>query len=115
MKIRNILLVLALAISVPAMADITTLINAVETTATNINVPTSTNGNLLFKPCAEACEEKYVSVRLTNETRFAVGGKRVNFSDFRKEFYNRRRGGDTYALVSYDTAKNTVTSLNIGN
>ena len=85
-----------------------------ETSAANVNVPTSTNGQLTFKPCAEECDEEFISVRLTPETQFVVRGQQVNFADFRQEFYKLRRGRINYALVSYDTEKRTVTSVYLG-
>ncbi len=114
MDYRRIVSILALALCVSATADIVTVIDAVETSAANVNVPTSTNGQLSFKPCAEACDEKFISVRLTPATRFVVRGQQLNFADFRREFYKLRRGDDDYALVSYDTEKRLVTSVHLG-
>ncbi len=114
MDYRRIVSILALALCMSATADIVTVIDAVETSAANLNVPTSTNGQLTFKPCAEACDEEFISVRLTPETRFVVHGQHVNFADFRREFYKLRRGDDDYALVSYDTEKRLVTSVHFG-
>jgi len=115
MNYRRIVSILALALCMSATADIVTVIDAVETSAANVNVPTSTNGQLTFKPCAEACDEKFISVRLTPETQFIIRGRHVNFADFRREFYKLRRRYDDYALVSYDTEKRIVTSLRLGN
>ncbi len=114
MDYRRIVSILALALCVSATADIVTVIDAVETSAANMNVPTSTNSQLTFKPCAEACDEDFISVRLTPETQFVVRGQHVNFADFRREFYKLRRGGHDYALVSYDTDKRIVTSVHLG-
>ncbi len=114
MDIRGILSVLVLALCGSATADIFTVVDAVETSTANVNMPTSTNGQLTFKPCAEACDEEFISVRLTPETQFVVRGQQVNFADFRREFYKLRRNSLDYALVSYDTEKRTVTSVRLG-
>lgn len=114
MDIRGILSVLVLALCGSATADIVTVVDVVETSMANVNVPTSTNGRLTFKPCADACDEEFISVRLTPETRFVIHGQQVNFVEFRQEFYRLRRGKDDYALVSYDTEKGIVTSVNVG-
>ena len=114
MNFRKIVSILALLICVSAAADIVTVVDAVETSAANVNFPTSTNGQLTFKPCAEACDEEFISVRLTPLTRFFVHGQAMNFVDFRREFYKLRRGDDDYALVSYDTEERTVTSVHLG-
>ena len=115
MDYRRIVSILALALCVSATADIITVIDAVETSAANVNVPTSTNGQLSFKPCAEACDEEFISVRLTPGTQFIVRGQHLNFADFRKEFYKLRGGSLHYTLVSYDTDKRTVMSVHLGN
>ena len=114
MDIRGILSVLVLALCGSATADIFTVVDAVETSAANVNVPTSLNGRLTFKPCAEACDEEFISVRLTPATQFVVRGQPMNFADFRREFYKLRRGSLHYTLVSYDTDKRTVTSVRLG-
>ena len=114
MDIRGILSILVLALCGSATADIFTVVDVVETSMANVNVPTSTNGQLTFKPCAEACDAEFISVRLTPETRFVVHGQHVNFADFRREFYKLRRGDDDFALVSYDTEKRIVTSVHLG-
>jgi hypothetical protein len=114
MDIRGILSVLVLALCGSATADIFTIVDAVETSTANVNVPTSTNGQLTFKPCAEACDEEFISVRLTPATQFVVRGQQLNFADFRREFYKLPRNRIYYALVSYDTEKRTVTSVRFG-
>ncbi len=113
MKFQTGLWIALLGIALPALADITTLINAVETSTSNVTVPTASNGNLSFKPCADNCEE-IIRVRLTPETSYVLNGVAMEFIDFRREFYKLRRGSEDYALVSYDTEKNTVTSVRVG-
>jgi hypothetical protein len=96
-----------------ATAEIVTLVDAVETSTKNLSVPTASNGNLSFKPCADGCD-KIIRVRLTPETRYVLNGVAMEFIDFRREFYRLRRGSEDIALVSYDTQKNTVTSVRVG-
>lgn len=118
MNFRKTVAILALAISGlvgnEAPADVITMVDAVETITANINVPTSTNGRLMFKACSDTCDEDFIAARLTPETLFWFNGQRMNFAEFRANFFNLRRGSDTYALVSYDTNTKTVTSLNVG-
>lgn len=107
----SLLAILCLGMS--AAAEMTTIIEAVEASTSVIYVPTSADGNLRFKPCADRCDAEYVSVRLQASTKFKIQGKLVSFAEFRRGFYNLRRGKDGYALVSYDTEKNTATSVEI--
>ncbi len=114
MDYRRIVSILALALCISATADIVTVIDAVETSAANVNVPTSLNGRLTFKPCAEACDEEFIAVRLTPETQFVVRGQQVNFADFRRAFNKVPRNRIYYALVSYDAENRTVSSVHLG-
>ena len=113
MNFRQIILVAILSFCIPAFAEIITLVNAVETSTTNITVPTASTGNLSFKPCADDCDE-IIRVRLTPETIYVLNGVAMEFIDFRREFYKLRRGNEDYVLVSYDTKKSTVTSVRVG-
>lgn len=114
MDYRRIVPILILALGASAAADIVTVIDAVETSAANVIVPTSLNGRLTFKPCAEACDAKFISVRLTPETQFVFRGQQLTFADFRRQFYGLQRSSHDYTLVSYDTDKRTVTSVRLG-
>lgn len=113
MSFRQIILFALLSVSLAATAEIVTLVDAVETSTANLSVPTASNGNLSFKPCIENCEE-IIRVRLTAETSYVLNGVSMDFIDFRREFYKLRRGSNDYALVSYDTQRNTVTSVQVG-
>ena len=103
-------LLLALCVSVPATAELRTLVEAKETSTAFMNVPTSDNGRLTFKSCEE-CE--FVTVRLTPGTTYYLRGESMLFAEFRKHFSNLRRSKEDYALVTYDTETNTVTSVRV--
>lgn len=113
MDLRAVVAIVALALALPAGAEIITEVDAVETTAGNLRVPVSNNGRLSFKACDGACDADFVMARLTPATTFMVRGARVDFAGFRKEFYNLRAGQDVYALVTHHIEKNTITSVQI--
>ena len=113
MKIRISMLLLALGLCVNAAADLVTVVRAVEVSSANVNVPTSTNGRLSFKPCAGECDAEYLSARLSPATEFEVDGTVIDFIGFREAFYNLPRGKDHYTLVSYDPKSNVVTSVHL--
>jgi hypothetical protein len=107
---------MVLAASPAAIADfeIETLVRAVELSPSNIILPASTNGMVTYRPCAGECEAEYQRARLTDETRFRVGGRAVKkFDDFRVQFAALRSDPNSYALISVDTKTKTVTSINI--
>ena len=111
MKLRNTILAVLLSLALPAMPEITNLINAVETAAVNINVPPGPSGRLSFRACDAKCDAELIVARLTPQTQYVVRGETMEFVDFRREFYNLRRDSSTYALVTYDTERDTVTSV----
>jgi hypothetical protein len=110
MNLRKFSAVLMLAACLPAAADIKILSRAVETSTAYLNVPTSENSRLMFKSCDD-CE--LLSVRLTSSTQFFVHGKQMPFADFRREFNNMRHSKEDYALVTFDTETNAVTSVRV--
>ncbi|MBT8130804.1 MAG: hypothetical protein KJO35_00930 [Gammaproteobacteria bacterium] len=111
MKIRICAALVSLCLSLPALADLTTKIRAVELSTSNLQVPTTPSGRLMFKPCSGICKAKYESARLTAETRFTVNNADTDFLGFRQAFFNLSRDTDHYALVSYDPKANTITSV----
>jgi hypothetical protein len=114
MYFRKFFLVLAFAVSNPAAADIVTVVDAIETVTSNISVPTTPNGRLMFRPCDGVCEKNFIAVRLTPETTYHVYDGAVDFVEFRRQFFDLRRGGEGYALVSFDKESKTATSIRIG-
>ncbi|MGB5353894.1 MAG: hypothetical protein WBN32_09815 [Woeseia sp.] len=111
MKIRICAVLLGLSLCLPALADLTTMIRAVELTTSNLQVPTTPSGRLMWKPCSGNCKAQYESARLTAETRFKVNDAATDFLGFRQAFFNLSRDTDHYALVSYDPKANTITSV----
>lgn len=97
----------------PASAQIATAVAAVEASPANIILPGDTDGMITFRPCDGDCDEDYVRVRLSAGTKFTVNGKAVKFADFRREFATIKRNPESYALVTYETKTNTVTSIEI--
>lgn len=97
----------------PAIAQIETVINAVETAPANIILPASNNGMMTFRPCDGECDDDHVRVRVTPETTFSVDGSGVKWEDFRNMFPNVRQSDSGYALVSYDTRNKVLISLEV--
>ena len=109
MTIRKTLIATLLLLGAPAFA----LIDAVELSPDNIILPSTTSGTMTFKPCVGKCDEDHKRARLTADTRFVVDGRAVKFEEFRRDHATLRRSKDSYALVSYDTETNTVTTIEI--
>ena len=113
MTVRAILIAALLMVAQPAFSQIVTAVAAVEASPANIILPGGTDGMMTFRPCDGECEDDYIRVRLSADTRFTVDGKAVRFADFRREFATIKRSPKSYALVTYETKTNTVTSIQI--
>ena len=115
MKIKTLLIVIALACCPPVLAEfeMVTLVKAMETSPTNIILPASANGMVTYKPCAEKCDEKHERARLTADTNFTVEGKTVKYEELRKIHSEIRNTAESYAFISVDVARLTVTSIDI--
>lgn len=107
-------MIVALGISSFANAEVVTVVDAVETDTSNISFPTTATGRLMFRPCADECDKKFIAATLTPETKYVVSGKPVEFNDFRTAFLTVRSRGDDYALVSYHVKSGAVVSITIG-
>ena len=113
MTVRVLVITAILMFSQSATAQIVTKVNAVEMSPANIILPGSIDGMMTFRPCDGDCEADYIRVRLSADSKFSVNGKNVRFADFRREFATIKRDRESYALVSYETETNTVTSIQI--
>ena len=110
MRLGKSILIAVLCISASALAEIRTLVSAVETDPAYLHVPTTTNSRLSFKLCAD-CET--MVARLTPMTTYSLNGDALDFADFRRKMNNRRKRSDGYALVLIDTKTNTVRSIEV--
>ena len=115
MKIWKSLAILTLLASQSAIAEKTlvTLIDAVETSPSTIILPASVNGMVTYKTCPDDCDREFERARLTADTAFKVGGKRVKFEDFRIAFDRIKRDDDAFAGLRVNLKDNTVVEINI--
>ena len=115
MKIKTLLIVIALACCPPVLAEFETvvLVNAVEAAAANVILPASVNGMVSYRPCAEKCDEKFERARLTSDTSFIVQGKAVKYEDFKAAHADFKNFAESGAFISVDVARITVTSIEL--
>ena len=111
--IKRLLLLVAIAGFQPALAEITTLIDAVETAPSNIILPASSNGMMTFRPCDGECDKEHIRLRVSPGAKFSVDGSAVKWEDFKKVFPSVRQSDGGYALVSYDTKNKVLISLEV--
>ena len=115
MNIHKLILVMILAVAMPAIAQMqnVVLIDAIETSPANIILPANTSGMMTFRPCAGECDKDYKRVQLTAGTTFSVNGKAVKFDEFRRSFAIIKRAAMSYALVTYEVKTNKLISIHL--
>ncbi len=115
MTVRALFIAALLVFSQSAVAQIETLIHAVELSPVHIMLPGDTSGMVTFRPCDDDCDEDYIRAHLDANTTFSVNGETVMFADFRRDLVTMKRDARSYALVTYDIETNTVKSIQIAN
>jgi hypothetical protein len=113
MTIRKLVLVLALLLVQPVIAQDRATINAVELSPSNIILPGTANGTMTFRPCDGDCEAEHIRARLTENTVFTIDGRKKKFDEFRREFAIIKRNSKSFALVIFATDTNTVSNIEI--
>ena len=91
MKFKALIAAIALALTAPVFAQITTVALAHEVNLNDVRFPQSTSGTIGFKACSE-CE--YATKRVSDDTRWVLNGQPVTLERFRDEL------GGTYSNSS---------------
>lgn len=110
MKIRLLAMVLALAATLPATAQITTVQRAHELPVANVRLPVSASGTLTFKACA-TCPT--TTARVNDDTRWLIDNESVSLQQFREVFAGKSGRGDEYMMVRHHLEKNLITIVAI--
>jgi hypothetical protein len=106
---KKILIAFLLCISLPVLAEFTTVVRAYEIALSDLRVPVASSGSLLFKQCA-ACETN--NALMTHNTQFIVNGRSVGLKEFRKSVFqvkDRRKP----VIIMHHLQSDTITSLRV--
>ncbi len=86
--------------------------DAYELALGDVNLPGSTAGTAIFKPCSDC---KTQSMRVTHTTVYQVGGRMVSYADFMNaaEEYRKRDGGAraTAIYLFYNIKSRRITRI----
>lgn len=110
MNIRTLLLAILVCASLPAAADFRTVKRAIEVTLSDLQVPVTPSGSLIFKEC-DTCESRIIP--MTRNTQFRVNGKDVGLKEFRKNVLAVRDRDSETIVVLHDLETNTITSVSV--
>ena len=110
MKIKNAFIIFALAFSLPATADFTTVSRAYEVALSNVRVPATMSSGIMFRPCAK-CDMS--TVRLSPSTRFVVNGQTVTLKDFRRSVFQIRDRASKVVIIRHHLESDTIEYVSV--
>lgn len=110
MRIKIITTVLVLMVSFSAAADFRTVAIAYEIALSDLRVPVTSSGSLIFKQCAD-CDN--LMVPMTSRTQFIVNDQDVGIKEFRKSVFRVQDRHREPVIVKHNLESNTITSLRV--
>ena len=110
MRIPKIITALTLCISFSAAAEFTTVELAYEIALSDLTVPVTSTGIVIFRECSD-CEPHLVL--MTRHTQFLVNGHAVELKEFRKSVFQVRERDTKAVIIKHHLANDTITSLNV--
>lgn len=110
MRIRQILAVILLGVSLPAAADFTTITQAYEVALGDLRLPANTGGTLAFKQCRK-CDTQ--TLRVKSSTRYVLNGRTVTLQRFKEKIGAAKDSNEVAATVLHHLESNTVTGVKV--
>ena len=110
MHIRIYLTLALLGLSLPAVAEFSTVTQAYEIALSDLRLPGNANGTLGFKSCSE-CASQTLKVR--SDTRYVLNGRTVTLGRFKAELGRIRRHRDVAVTVLHHLESNVVTGVKV--
>ena len=108
--LKSLTIGLLVCLSMPALAEITTIARAHEVALSDFRAPASNAGIAAFKLC-EGCER--LTIRVTPETRYVLNDQSVQLKDFRAAISKVRDREDETVIVMHHLESDTVTAISI--
>ena len=110
MKIKSILVVALLSLSLPAAADFTTVSEIYETALSDVRIPATPSSGIQFRTCDD-CEMQLL--RVTPNTRYQVNGKSLSLSEFRKRVFSISDRARTFVGIKHHLETDIVLSVSV--
>ena len=110
MKIKALIAVLALGLSLSVSAQIRTVQLAHEVRLSDVRLPGSMNGTIAYKTC-EDCS--YETTRVTSHTTYTFNGQRMTLDKFRVSVGRVSDRNEIYATVLQHLEEDVVTAVTV--
>ncbi len=110
MRIRKLLVLILLGLSLSAVADFRTITEAYEVDLSNLRLPGTENGTLTFKQCPD-CEAQ--TLRVTGKTRYLINDRDFALAEFKEQLKRVRTRKDQNVSVLHHLESNTIKAVKV--
>ncbi len=110
MRIRKLLVLVLLGLSLVAAADFKTITEAYEVDLSDLRLPGSENGTLTFKQCSD-CEVQIL--RVTGKTRYVINDRDFALAEFKEQLKHIRNRKDQNVSVLHHLESNTIKAVKV--
>ncbi len=110
MRIRKLLVLILLGLSLSAVADFRTITEAYEVNLSDLRLPGSENGTLTFKQCSD-CEAQ--TLRVTSKTRYVLNDRDFALAEFKEQLKRVRNRKDQSISVLHHLESNTIKAIKV--
>ncbi len=110
MRIRKLLILVLLGLSLAAAADFRTITEAYEVDLSDLRLPGSEKGTLTFKQCSD-CEAQ--TLRVTSKTRYLINDRDFALAEFKEQLKRVRNRKDPNVSVLHHLESNTIKAVKV--
>ena len=110
MRIRKLLVLVLLGLSLAAAADFKTITESYEVALSDLRLPGSEYGTLTFKPCSD-CEAQ--TLRVTSKTRYVINDRDFALAEFEEQLKGVRNRKDQIVSVLHHLESNTIKAIKV--
>ena len=110
MKLRILITAALLSLALPAGADFTVVQEAYEVALSNLRLPLSESGTVMFKEC-DSCD--YVTLDVAADTVYRIDGQVLPFAKFRDTVARVPDRDHVPVTVLHHLERNEVTGISV--
>ena len=110
MKLKIVVIALALCLALPAAAQFKAITEAYEVALEGFHAPNRENGAVVFHPCSTC---KLTRLRVTSETLYKVKGERVRLEEFRRVIETAPDPDAVSVTVEHHLERNVIVMLDV--
>ncbi len=108
MRIRKLLVLVLLGLSLAAAADFKTITESYEVALSDLRLPGSEYGTLTFRQCS-GCEAQ--TLRVTSKTRYVINDRDFALAEFEEQLDDVRNRKDQIVSVLHHLESNTIKAV----